>query len=233
MQCRFLLTMLLGTLGSGIVLADDGEKKENPKATQLFADARQARAMWTKFPGFTADAAVTINGKMQKGIVHVNEMGKVTISDLPEEMTGWAKDVLASTVGHRLGTKEEPKTPCIFADDDANHPLGRLIHVLNDDSGSSYRIRDQQMMMVNRKMGDTRFSITMLENVRNEEGKYLPRSFAVHYWDAKTGDLKKSESHYQTWIRQQGIDLPTLIRVITATKDVDTREIVLSNIKLQ
>jgi hypothetical protein len=233
MKRRFSLTIILGMLGSCIVLAADDEKKENPEATKLFEAARQARAMWTKFPGFTADLAVTINGIMKKGTVQVDEKGKVTISDLPEEMSAWAKNVLTSTVGHRLSTKEEAKTPCTFADDDANHPLGRLIHVLNDDTGSSFRIRDQQMMMVNRKMGDTRFSITMLENVRNEEGRYLPRTFAVHYWDAKTGDLKKSESHYQSWVRQQGIDLPSLVRVLTADKGVDTREIALSHFKLQ
>jgi hypothetical protein len=233
MKSCTLLALLGALLGSYLAIADDGDKKENPEATKLFADARMARAMWTKFPGFTADISVTINGKMQKGSVSVNEKGKVSISDLPEEMMGWTKEIMASTVGHRISSgREESKTACMFADEDVNHPLGRLIQVVDDKTGSSFRIRDQQMMMVNRKMGDSRFSITMLENLRNEEGKFLPRSFVVSYWD-NDGNLKKSESHYTSWMRQNGMDLPTVIRVISVDKNVDAREIDLSNFKIQ
>ena len=230
MKARLLLPLLLIGFSAFALLADD-PKKPNPEATQLLADARDARALWVKFPGFTADIAVTVNGKTQRGSVQVNEKGKVEISDLPEDMAKWTKGVLSSAVSHRLSSGEEPKTQCYFADEDASNPLGREIRMIGDE-GSSFRIRDHQIMMVNRTMGDTRFSITMLENKRNEEGKYLPRSYSVHYWDAKTGALKKTESHHQGWSRQQGMDLPEVIRVITVEKVVDAREIALSNIKL-
>jgi hypothetical protein len=233
MKSRILFTMLIALLGSYLAIADDGDKKENSEATKLFADARMARAMWTKFPGFTADITVTFNGKTQKGNIVVNEKGKVTINDLPEEMMSWTKDTMGSAVSHRISTiRDEAKTPCMFADEDANHPLGRLIQVVGDKSGSSFRIRDQQMMMVNRQMGDERFSITMLDNVRNEEGKFLPHAFVVHYWD-NNGNLKKTESLFNSWMRQNGMDLPSTIRVITVDQKVDAKEIALANIKLQ
>ena len=233
MTNRFLLTIAFGMLSACVLLGDDQEKKANPEATKVLAEARRARASWTKFPGLTADMTVTINGKTEKGILQVSEKGKVTISELPEDMVKWTKPILSSAISHRLSAEEESMTPCTFADNDANNPLGRLIQVMGDEMGSSYRIRDKQIMMVNRKMGDIRFSITMQENLRNEDGKFIPRSYSVHYWDAKTGELTKTESHHQAWTRQQGFDLPSLIRVITVDKNVDSREVALTNIKLR
>ena len=113
-----------------------------------------------------------------------------------------------------------------------NHPLGRAITVLNDELHSSYRIRDRQIIVVNREMKSFKFSITVLENRTNKEGKFLPASYVVHYWDAKSGDLQKTESHSQTWTRIGSFDLPGTAYVITATKDLSTRSLTLSNHQL-
>jgi hypothetical protein len=232
MNRRVLLALLVGLMTASLLPADDKDLKANPEATKLLSQARAARALWSKFPGFTANVTVTVNGQTHQGTVQVTEKGKVSVSDLPEKEAAWCKGVLGSAVAHRLSSGEEPEMACVFGDEEIHHPLGRLVRVTGDDMGSSYRIRDQQIMMVNRQMGKMRFSITMLENQRNEEGKYLPHACSVHYWDAKTGELTKTESHFQAWNRQQGIDLPTMIRVITVDKGVDSREIALSHFKL-
>ncbi len=115
--------------------------------------------------------------------------------------------------------------------------------MLNDELHSSYRILDRQIMVVNRTMGNSKFTITMQENRTNADGKYLPVSYVVNYWDGNTGALQKSEAHYQTWKRVGGFDLPVLIRVVTAVPEagtstpagkegLDAKSLTLSNHKL-
>ena len=228
--------MLHGVLVLALTLVFRGDDKpasttEQPEASKMLADARMARAVMAKFPGFTAELAITVKSQEYRGIVQVDSKGKVVIGELTGPEAAWARRILASAISHRLGDPSAMKTPCAFADEDTRHPLGRLVTVLNDELHSSYRIKDNQIMVVNRLQDGTRFSITVQENCKNEEGKYLPSAYSVHYW-TKEGALEKSEAHTQQWTRINGLDLPQLIRVVSVTKDVDVREVRLEKIKL-
>jgi hypothetical protein len=208
----------------------------DPAATKLLADARAARANWTNFPGFTADVAVNIDGKVTRGRVTVRHNGKLKLDLGGGNAEKWARGVLGSTVGHRLDDSASLKTPCAFADHDTDHPLGRAVRVLNDEFHSSYRIRDRQIIVVNRQMKEhgVRFTITVLENRQNAEKKYLPACFVVNTWDIKTGSLRRSEAHHQTWTRVGDFDLPRRTTVVTAgTGKQEARSITLSNHKLE
>ena len=207
-------------------------KGADPAASKLLAEARAARAAWKNFPGFTADVAINLNGKVSRGKVTVSDTGRVSFEQLDNDPEAWAKRVLGSIVAHRIGNNAERDTPCAFADGDEHHPLGRAITVLNDELHSSYRVRDKQIIVVNRQMTTSRFSITVLENRTNAEGKFLPASYVVHHWDTKSGELQKTESHFQTWTTVGAFDLPVTACVITATKDLSTRSLTLSNHKL-
>lgn len=206
--------------------------KEDPEATKLLAQARDARAGWKNFPGFTADLEVNIDGKLFKGSITVDAKGKLQLAELDQAAEPWAKRTLASVVSHRSGNAAEMQTPCAFADQDVHHPQGRLVNVLNDEMHSSYRIKDQQIMVVNRNMGGNKFSIIMLENRKNEEGKFIPATFVVHYWDAKSGQLTKTEANLQTWTRINGFDLPVTMKVIACGKEISVKQVTLSNHKL-
>lgn len=207
------------------------EPKADAEATRLLADARAARLLWTRFPGFTANVEVNLNGKVHKGTAAVTEKGKVTLADLPEDAAKWAKQILGSAVSHRIGGGSE-ETPCAFADDDKDHPLGRLINVLNDEMHSSYRIKDRQIMVVNRDMGGTKFSIVMQENRILDNGQYLPASYTVCTWEPKTGALARCESHTQTWQRVGAFELPKMLRVATTAKETTVNSLTLSDVKL-
>ena len=112
----------------------------------------------------------------------------MSFTKLDPDAEAWAKRQLGSIVAHRIDNSASLNTPCAFADEEANNPLGRAITVLSDELHSSYRVRDRQIIVVNRQMKDARFSITILENRTNKEGKFLPASYVVHYWDAKSGE---------------------------------------------
>jgi Protein of unknown function (DUF3386) len=211
------------------------EVKPDPAATRLLAEARAARANWAGFPGFRADVEVNLDSRVSRGHVEVKPDGKLNLDLEDKEAAAWARRELGSTVGHRLDNSAELETPCAFADEDETYPLGRAVRVLNDEFHSSYRIRDRQITVVNRQMpmSGVRFTITVLANRRNEEGRFLPVSFVVNSWDLKSGALQSSESHHQTWERVGKFDLPVTATVVTAKEGgQEARSLTLSNHRL-
>ena len=224
-------------LACGLVQAADETAKgtANAAATRLLADARAARATYHNFPGFTADLAVNLDGKVTRGQVEISNKGKVALKLDEAEAEKWAKGTLASLIAHRLDSgASEGDTPCAFADDDEHHPLGRAIRVLNDEFHSSYRIRDRQVIVVNRHMPGSRFTITVLKNIETKDGKFLPASFVVNTWDAKTDALTSSEAHHQTWQHIGEYDLPKETLSVKATGGkLVSRSLQLANIQLK
>jgi hypothetical protein len=212
---------LLSALALPAFGADKVADKADPAATKLLADARAARAEWSHFPGFTANAEINIDGTITRAILKVSAKGKVTVetadsAPASKTATDWAKEQLASIVGHRLASGSSLDTPCAFIDDNAHHPLGRAIHVLNDEFHSSYRVRERQIIEVNREMKDSRFTITVMENRLNAEKKYLPVSYVVNSWNTGARTLKSSTTYHHTWERVGDFDLPATVLVVTA-----------------
>jgi hypothetical protein len=199
--------------------------KADPEATRLLREARAARVNWEKFPGFSADLEYNHNGKVVRGRVEVSAEGKVKV-DLPDdEAKKWVYGQLRSVVAHRMDNSADLSTPCAFIDDNTQHPLGRAVRVLNDELHSSYRIRDRQIIEVNRQMKDSRFTITVLHNYVSAEKKYLPASYVVNTWAATAkGDemLRSSAAFHQTWHRVGAFDLPETLLVVTATGAAQT-----------
>jgi hypothetical protein len=197
----------------------------DPAATKLLADARAARASWEKFPGFRAAVEINLAGKVAIGTVEVSPKGKVTVEapDASPEAVKWAREELAQTVSHRLDNAASLDTPCAFVDDNAHHPLGRAIHVLSDEFHSSYRVRERQIIEVNRHMKEGHFTITVMENRLNKEKKFLPISYVVASWDGKEA-LTSSASYHHTWERVGDFDLPATLLVVTARSGAPQEE---------
>jgi hypothetical protein len=98
---------------------------------------------------------------------------------------------------------------------------------------SNYRVKDQQIMVVNRAMGKVNMTITVIENELNADKKFLPRSYTVQYWTAATGDLQRTETIQNRWTRLGLWDLPTLITVQTASSaGVSVKTMTLSDHRL-
>jgi hypothetical protein len=120
-----------------------------------------------------------------------------------------------------------------YVDSNESHPLGRKIDLGNPATESAYRIKDGVILEVNRKMGSLRFTISVLEIVRNAEDKYLPRSFTMNFFDGASGELKTSLAFRNDWQRVGAFDLPKTILEITSEKGgATTRQIVFSNCRL-
>jgi hypothetical protein len=218
---RFVFVMLVLVL-SQIPMhgGAPGDLEGSPEATKLLKEARAARAIWEKFPGFSANLVVNHNGKITKTQVQVQENGKVTVNLDDADTKKFVRDQVASLVGHRLGGAPAKDTPCAFADQDTSHPLGRKIVVLNDAMGSSYRVKDDQLMQVNRKMKDARFTIIVTKNDMTPEKKYLASDYVVHTWKNDTNQLLSSWTFHHTWKRVATFDLPDTVTIVIAKPGV-------------
>ncbi len=216
--CVALATAL--AVDSNRALAEKAKQGEsNASAEQLMSRSHLARATWDNMPGFQADIVVSDDGRRIKGRATVDAAGDVQI-DLPENAKiDWVDRKLKSLVAHRQGSGDQ-SYDVSFADQETTQPLGRLIRI-NDDKlmGSQYRIRDDVITEVHRKMGDMRFTISVIEVYRNPEGKYLPRTYTVSFWDAKTGNLKSTSTVLDEWKRVSKWDLPSRLLSIETADD--------------
>ena len=199
---------------------------------EVLRRARDKRAVWENFPGFSADVDVRIDGDTETGRLEVDENGVATVKLKNEKLSKWAEDQASSLVQHRLPGGFEDENPA-YADEDVDHPLGRLINLGDKQFGSAYRIKDDMVMEVNRHGGPVRFTISVLETELNKEGKYLPRTFSITTWDQKSGEIKSSSSFLNTWTRVGNFDVPLrILEIETTPGDRKIREITFSNYKL-
>jgi hypothetical protein len=196
----------------------------DPAAVALFEEAVAARAQWRDFPGFTARIAGNLDGRRFAGRVTIEAGGDLTFTEddpsRTETVAGWVDAQLASLIQHRLAPPKtpEPARPVVrFAETRDDHPLGRLLIFDGGRFASSYRIRDGQITVVNRQLGKENLTITALENERNTDGRFLPRSYTVQYWQSGTGRLLRTETVTDRWRRVGSWDLPATHSVTTAT----------------
>jgi hypothetical protein len=187
------------------------------EAVALFQKAIAARASWKDFPGFTARIEGDFDGRPFAGKVAVDSHGTVTLEGVEAVAETWALGQLKSIVLHRLEDSSGEAPVLRFADDRDDHPLGRLLVVEGDEMASSYRIKDQRITSVNRHMGPLDMTIITLDNQTNREGKLLPTSYVVQYWDDATGRLRRVESFEDRWERVGSWDLPSVRTVTTAS----------------
>jgi hypothetical protein len=232
---RLLTLILLGACAAAVT-AHAQDRQADPRAVAVMREVYQKRYTWSDdFPGFGADLVTQVGGKEAKGSARVGKDYNVTV-DLPDaEAAKWAEDALASMVAHRRAVKFDTADggyPLAFGPDD-HHPAGRLIR-LNDKMNSTYRVRDGQIMQVNRAAGPkTRFTIDIAESLTTEDGRYLPRVFTVAYFDSASGAIKQSQLFRDGYRKVAEYYLPELRLEITAQDGgTEIRSLRLENVKL-
>jgi len=193
------------------------------EAVALFEEALAARAAWQDFPGFTADIAGDVDGRPFSGTVKVAADGSVELSIDDDGLAASVEEQLASITMHRAASQtpsaDRPKPVLRFADEAADHPLGRLLAFEGGSFATSYRVRDKQLTTVNRLIDGENMTITVLDNLKNADGKFLPHVYTVQYWDEKSGEPLRTENVRDEWTRVDRWDLPAGHTVSTASAD--------------
>ncbi len=221
---RFLKTSLslftvlcycMSTLDAPLLRA---EAPEEISAPDLLFKSRQARAIWSEFPGFTADICVNINGQAQCGKIRVDASGEVTLKGVELDEKSAVVRSLQSLISHRLGSVEFTEDVS-YADQQTEHPLGRLIKLDYDSTmASTFRVKGDMISQVNREMASGRFTISVFRVHRSKENKVLPEFYNVCFWN-KNGVLRSSTTVHDEWTRVGSFDLPTRHTSVTGGED--------------
>lgn len=220
---RSIISLALGTaIAVRMALAAGAEQPpdDTAPAQRLMAAAHRARATWEGLAGFTAELVVSAGSHRAEGTLRVTG-GEVEVA-LPSGFE-WVERRIASLVEHRQPSSGSYDVSLIS--EPGPHPLGHAIRI-HDDSlmGSQYRIQDDVIREVHRQIGPTRFTITVLEVVRNPAGQYLPQCYSVSYWDVDTGNLERTSVVRNEWVRVGSWDLPQRLLAVE-TADDGTRDV--------
>lgn len=213
------------------------ETANDPKAHELLKNAHdRAWRFPESFKGLSADITVeSVGQKAIHGTLNITGPRDTDLQlDAGEDVKQWTSQQVASMIGHRWARPYEEgdgRYDLVLEED--GDPRGPLLRQLNDPFGSSYRVRDESISVVNRAMGNTSFSISMQEHVEASDGRTLPRAFTVSYRNIETGKLDKVEIFQDTYGMLDGVDVPISRRVSTDDgSGVIARKFTLSNIQL-
>ncbi|GIW03439.1 MAG: hypothetical protein KatS3mg059_0059 [Thermomicrobiales bacterium] len=116
---------------------------------------------------------------------------------------------------------------------DDGHPLGCLIRFDGDPYGSCYRLDGSRITQIHRTRGSMRLTITVQEHAVTSDERLLPMHFTVAYWDLANNRLTRVDTYSDQYAGVNGLYLPTLRRVVTATDSgVATRQLRFSDHRL-
>ena len=84
--------------------------------------------------------------------------------------------------------------------------------------GSTYRVKDDRITQINRKMPYVAFTINVEDSALTQDDKYLTTRYTVYYFSPKDGSLTNVESFSDTHTRVGAVDLPATRRIISFEK---------------
>lgn len=207
-------------------MAHDAPKtdvKDDPAARELLRKAFENTARWqANFKGFTADLTVNVNGKAVRGSVTVKGPRDLSVSLPDADLQKWAENQIGMIAVHRgpRSFEESDGKYALTLGDDDNHPLGRRLDIHGDGMHSFYRIKDDRILQINRKMGHPgmppfAFTINVEDSMVTKEGKFLTTRYTVYYYSPQDGKLTNVESFTDTHVRVDASDLPATRRIIS------------------
>lgn len=202
------------------------EEREGEGHALLKRTRKHREAFSPNFGGFRAELRIQLDGKQHSGTLLFKPPRTVEVKLTDEEVRRSVEETLRSMIFHRMpprrrDSSQPQKSLRLGAPD--KHWLGRKVY-LGDRYQSSYRIRDNQILEINRQMGDTRLLITVMENQFTQKGRHLPRHFLVTLFDVETGSLKSASAYTDEYVEMKGNFLPKR-RQITSTRKGRTQNL--------
>jgi len=193
---------------------------DDPQARDLLRRAFERTARWPKdFTGFTADLTVNVNGKETRGPVIVKGPREVSVQLDNGEIQKWAQEQLGMIAVHRGPRSfEESDGKYSLTMEEDGHPFGTKLNIHG--SNSFYRIKDNRITQINRKMAHPgmnpfAFTINVEESAITQDQRNLTTKYTVYYYSPTDGKLTNVESFTDTHVRVGSSDLPATRRIIT------------------
>lgn len=215
--CPGVLTALGVTLVSSVILlitsvlpsvfADERPVGESVSAAQILQRCRENREVLSKdFPGFTSELVVRLDGTLYRGTCLFRPPGGLEVKAAEGRMPDLVTRTVRSMLMHRVPSDRTASQAAAYGDPD-EHSLGRKI-LLADSYKSAYRIRDDRILQVDRRLSDFRRVLTVLETETTDSGRYLPRHVFAVVLDKETGAIQEAWTYINRFQKVAGDYLP-------------------------
>ncbi|MEM7727180.1 MAG: DUF3386 domain-containing protein [Cyanobacteria bacterium P01_A01_bin.45] len=205
-------------------------------ARDLMRSAYENRYTWDKsFPGYTADVTYKYGEKTVTGKVRVNSNLKAEVFDIKdEEANKVVSNQLWEIAVHRIRREfEDSHGENTFALGETDNTGAVEILVGGKSNGDKYKLRDNEVCMVHRKIHGVIVTIHTFSSHDTGAG-YLSHRYDSVYHDAQTGEKKGGRNIFEDEYEKVG-DYFILNRRVITTEENDTastQEIIFSNFEM-
>ncbi|MEM7557070.1 MAG: DUF3386 domain-containing protein [Cyanobacteria bacterium P01_A01_bin.84] len=205
-------------------------------ARDIMRSAYENRYTWDKsFPGYTADVTYKYGEKTVTGKVKVNSNLKAEVFDIEdEEANKVVNNQLWEIAVHRIRREfEDSHGENTFTLGETDDTGAIEIFVGGKSDGDKYKVRDNEVCMVHRKIHGVIVTIHTFSSHDTGAG-YLSHRYDSVYHDAKTGEKKGGRNEFEDEYEKVGDYFILNHRVITTEENdtASTQEIIFSNIKM-
>lgn len=210
-----LATVLLFGVGFGLsVAAPRSPATASEAAGELLQQARANREVFPAgFPGFHSRMKVTLDGQVLDGTCTFSMLGRLELTLGDAEVPPRVRATVRSMLMHRMpSSRGAAEEGVAFGKPDGNF-LGREI-LLPDRYESSYRIRDREIIQVDRRLADPRLVLTVLETRTTHTGRYLPRNVFAVRLDPGSGSVLEAWSYISEFQRLGDAYVPMSRQVV-------------------
>lgn len=186
-------------------------------AADLLQQARKNREVFTKdFQGFRSKLTVRMDGKAHHGTCLFRVPGTPEIALNGGKAPSVVQAAVRNMLMHRVPSSTAVTTEARYGARDA-HSLGREV-LLDDKYQSAYRIKDRQILEVDRKLSDFRRVLTVLETRKTASGRYLPRHVFAVVFDNDSGSVREAWTYITRFQEVGGNYLPHSRHVLRTGK---------------
>ncbi len=160
-------------------------------AAGLLQQARKNREVFTKdFYGFRSKLTVRMDSKAHHGTCLFRVPGTLEIALNGGKAPSVVEAAVRNMLMHRVPSSTTVTTEARYGEADA-HSLGRKV-LLDDKYQCTYRIKDRQILQVDRTMPGYRRVLTVLETRTAASGRYLPRHVFAVVVDNDSGAIREA-----------------------------------------
>ena len=185
-----MVAIALLTFGALPSIAAESPNPQSETAKTLLKTAYDNRYTWDKaFPGYQAEVAVRYQGTSVQGSVLLDanlQVATQNVIDQEIRQVIMAQVQMAATQLH-AATFDEMHGQSQFALI-GNEGNTAEIEETKDENSDRYIVKDQEMIQVNRNIGEFTVEIKTLDSLKTTEG-YLQSHFQAIFRDAKTAEL--------------------------------------------
>ncbi|MBI4469163.1 MAG: DUF3386 family protein [Acidobacteria bacterium] len=221
-------------LVAGATTAPAGAKPgSSARARKIFKDALDSRYMWDKgFKGFQAAFLLVTDGKSPiSGTIRVDPGLHVSVECPDSTARARVQSELSEFLNHREPRAfDEVYGKAEFRLGEEDPGRGAQIFVEGDAMGTSYRIKDNQVIEVNRAYGRVRYETLNHRHIRTADGRSIAVEYEIVYYSNETNQVVDQIKYLDGYEKIGGYYLPkSRKKTETAGQKISVLELTLSN----